>query len=153
MNIAEHISYMELALTEARKALSANEVPVGAVVRLGDEVIARAYDLREHSFDPTAHAELLALRQAAVRLGDWRLNECMLYTTLEPCPMCAGALILARIKCLVYGASNFKFGAVATKCKLLDCAEFNHRVEVVAGVLSEECSALMSNFFALKRQK
>ena len=151
MSEAEHNTYMQIALSEAQKAFENDEVPVGAVVRLNDEIIARAHDQREHSGDPTAHAELLALRMAAQRLGDWRLEQCILYTTLEPCPMCAGALIMARIKCLVYGAPNLKSGAVETKCRLLECSGFTHSVEVIAGIMADESRSLLARFFAQKR--
>lgn len=142
---------MRMALAEAQKAFEEDEVPVGAVVRLNNEVIARAHDQREHSGDPTAHAELLAIRSAALRLGDWRLEGCILYTTLEPCPMCAGALIMARVKCLVYGAPNLKSGAVDTKCRLLEYSGFNHSVEVISGILADESRELLTRFFARKR--
>ncbi len=149
--MSEHDIYMRLALEEAEKAFAADEVPVGAVIRLKEEVIARAYDERHHSGDPTAHAELLAIRRAAARLGDWRLEHCILYSTLEPCPMCAGALILSRVECLVYGAPNYKSGAVVSRCRLLDVSGFNHKVKVVPSILADESAELLSRFFDQKR--
>ena len=147
----EHEKYMILALEQAEKAFDEDEVPVGAVIRLGDQVIARAFDQRHHSADPTAHAELLAIRRAAARLGDWRLEQCILYSSLEPCPMCAGAMIMARIECLVYGAPNHKAGAVDTQCRLLQCRGFNHVVKVVPAIMADESAELLSRFFAQKR--
>ncbi len=146
-----HEYFMHEALEQARRAFADDEVPVGAVVRLRDEIIARAYDQRQHTGDPTAHAEMLALRDAAHELSDWRLEQCTLYVTLEPCPMCAGLLILARVERLVYGAPNLKMGAVKTHCRLLDYPDFNHEVDVVSGVCADECAALLSRFFKGKR--
>lgn len=139
--------WMEEALTEAREAEKMNEIPVGAVIVLNDECIGRGHDLRETTKDPTNHAEMIALREAAKNIGDWRLCDCKIYVTLEPCPMCAGALILARIKRLIYGAQNLKFGAVDTHCNILSIPGFNHKVEVASGIMSEECADLLSGFF------
>ncbi len=142
---------MREALREAGEAFARHEIPVGAVVVLGDECIGRGHDAREETCDPTAHAEILALREAARAIGDWRLEGADLYVTLEPCPMCAGALILSRIRRLVYGAPNHKSGAVASRCRLLDITDFNHSVEVIAGILDEECASLLSRFFTRRR--
>jgi tRNA(adenine34) deaminase len=142
---------MRAALDEARQAFERDEVPVGAVIRLQDAIIARAHDMREETGDPTAHAEIIAIRKAADRLGDWRLERCILYVTLEPCPMCAGAILLARMKSLVYGAPNLKMGAISTHTHLLDNEDFNHTVEVVPGILNTECAELLSSFFSRKR--
>ena len=145
---------MALALEEARKAAAADEAPVGAVVIDPDgALVSAAHDERMALRDPTAHAEILALRRAARALGDWRLDGCDLYVTLEPCPMCAGALILARIRRLVYGAPNHKGGAVATHARLLDVETFNHRVEVEAGVLAEECGQVLTDYFRARRAR
>jgi tRNA(adenine34) deaminase len=143
--------WMNEALTEAGEAERKNEIPVGAVIVLDDECIARGHDLRETTKDPTNHAEIISIREAAKKLGDWRLSGCSMYVTLEPCPMCAGALILARIKRLVYGAQNIKFGAVDTHCNILSIPGFNHKVEVASGVMSEACAELLSGFFQRKR--
>ena len=142
---------MNEALAEAGRAFALNEIPVGAVVVLGEECLARAHDMRESTGDPTAHAEILVIREAAKAIGDWRLCDCDLYVTLEPCPMCAGAMILARIRRLVYGAPNLKAGAVETHCHLLSLPGFNHRVETISGVLAEPCAELLKRFFSRKR--
>ena len=143
---------MRRALEQAAQAAAIGEVPVGAVVYCGDEVLAEAHNLRETAADPTAHAEILALRAAAARRGSWRLDGCTLAVTLEPCPMCAGALINARIQRLVYGAADPKMGCVHTFYELVTDPRFNHRVEVEAGVLAEDCGRLLTDFFrALRR--
>jgi len=139
--------WMRVALEEAVAAGQAGEIPVGAVVVQGDRLISRAGDERQASGDPTAHAEILALQQAGMALGDWRLDGCDLYVVLEPCPMCAGAILMARIRRLIYGAASKKAGAVETHCRLLDIESFNHKVEVVSGVEADAASALLSEFF------
>jgi tRNA(adenine34) deaminase len=139
---------MALALDEARGAAAHGEVPVGAVVVHDGEVIARAHNLREGLQDPSAHAELLALREAARTLGRWRLTGCTLYVTLEPCAMCAGALVLARIDRLVYGCDDPKAGACGSVVDLVREPRFNHRPEVVGGVLSEACGQILTEFFS-----
>lgn len=139
--------YMNAALNEARKALEKEEVPIGAVVVHGDEVIGRGYNLRETDQDPVAHAEIIALREASQNLSSWRLSECTLYVTIEPCPMCAGAILQARIQRLVYGAEDPKAGAVNSLYRLLDDERLNHRVEVEQGVMAEEGSRLLKDFF------
>ncbi len=143
--------WMRIALEEAASAGQAGEIPVGAAVVKDAELISRAGDERQASGDPTAHAEILALRQAGMNLGDWRLDGCDLYVTLEPCPMCAGAILMARIRRLVYGAPSKKAGAVETHCRLLDIDSFNHKVEVVSGVEADAASALLSEFFQKMR--
>ena len=142
---------MGLALDEARTALAHHDVPVGAVVVHGDEVIAARHNERELTGDPVAHAEVLALRDAAARLGQWRLDECTLYVTLEPCPMCAGAMVNARVGHLVYGADDPKAGAVTSCFELLDGRRLNHRVEVTRGVRAEESAELLRAFFRARR--
>lgn len=143
--------WMRQAMAVAREAPACDEIPVGAIVVKNRTCIARAHDLRHREKDPTAHAEILALRKAAEKTGDWRLEDCDLYVTLEPCPMCAGAIILSRIKRLIYGAPNHKSGAIETNCRLLDIETFNHKVEVTAGILAEESAALLKEFFKNKR--
>jgi tRNA(adenine34) deaminase len=142
---------MRLALAEAETALAENEVPVGAVIVHGQRVIAAAHNQREQLHDPTAHAEMIAITQAADALGSWRLAGCTLYVTLEPCPMCAGALVNARVARLVYGCLNPKAGAVATLYAIPTDARLNHRMEVTGGVLAEECAALLREFFEALR--
>ncbi len=142
---------MELALAQARCAAEAGEVPVGAVVYRGQEVLAEAHNLRENLSDPTAHAEVVALRAAAQRVGSWRLEGCSLAVTLEPCPMCAGALVNARVQRLVYGAADPKMGCVHSLHRLCTDARFNHRLEVGGGVLAERCAELLKGFFAERR--
>ncbi len=154
-----HESYMELALREAEAAGGEDEVPIGAIIVHerpsgdGPRLIAAAHNQREQLRDPTAHAEMLAITQAAEALGNWRLENCTLYVTLEPCPMCAGAMVLARIPRVVYGATDPKAGAATTLYRLLDDERLNHRAEVVAGVLSEPCGRLLRDFFERKRKQ
>jgi tRNA(adenine34) deaminase len=138
---------MELALGEAREAAAHGDAPVGAVVVHNGEVIARAHNRRECDQDPTAHAEVIALRQAAAALGRWRLVGCTLYVTLEPCAMCAGALVLARLDRLVYGCDDPKAGACGSRCDLVREPTLNHRMEVARGVCSEECGRILKEFF------
>ena len=142
---------MRLALREAEAALAEDEVPIGAVIVHDDRVIGSAHNQREQLRDPTAHAEMLAITQAAGALSNWRLDGCTLYVTLEPCPMCAGAVVLARMPRVVYGAADPKAGAVATLYRLLDDPRLNHRAEVIAGVLAKPCGEILSRFFQQKR--
>ena len=142
---------MALALDEARAAASCGEVPVGAVVVHDGEVVARAHNLREGLQDPSAHAELLALREAARKLGRWRLSGCTLYVTLEPCAMCAGALVLARIDRLVYGCDDPKAGACGSVIDIVREPKLNHRIEIVRGVLARECGHVLTEFFESRR--
>lgn len=142
---------MRLALREAESALEHDDVPIGAVVVKGGEVIAAACNERELRTDPTAHAEVLALRAASEKLGTWRLGDCTLYVTLEPCPMCAGALVSARIARLVYGPPDPKAGAAYSLYNLVGDPRLNHQMEVTPGVLSEECAAPLGAFFTEKR--
>ena len=143
---------MRLALREAEQALAEDEVPIGAVVVHHQRVIASAHNQREQLRDPTAHAEMIAVTQAAASLGSWRLEDCTLYVTLEPCVMCAGAIVLARIPRLVYGAADPKAGAVHSLYQLLSDPRLNHRAEVVAGVCAAPCAELLSHFFQDKRR-
>jgi tRNA(adenine34) deaminase len=149
----DHEHFMKLALEEAKKAEEIGEVPIGAVIVKDGEVIARGYNLRETTGDPTTHAEMIAIREAAARLGGWRLEGCSLYVTLEPCPMCAGAIIQSRIELVVYGADDPKAGCVGTLMDLLSDTRFNHQAEVVSGVLQEECGEILTRFFRSLRRK
>ncbi len=144
-------AYMRAALSAAAEAAERGEVPVGAVVVVGGEIVAIAHNQRENGNDPTAHAEIVALRQAAARLQSWRLVDAELYVTMEPCPMCAGAIVNARVRRLIYGCDDPKAGAVRTLFQLLDDPRLNHRVEVVAGVLAAESAALLKSFFSRLR--
>lgn len=148
-----HIEHMRLALDEARSAQDEDEVPVGAViVSLKRGIIARAHNQREMLKDPTAHAEMIAITQAAQALDSWRLEQCVLYVTLEPCPMCAGAIVQARLPYVVYGALDGKAGACDSLFRITSDARLNHRSQVVGGVLAEECSQILTRFFAAKRE-
>jgi tRNA(adenine34) deaminase len=144
---------MEMALAEAGLAQDEDEVPVGAViVSLREGVIAQAHNQREQLRDPTAHAEMIAITQAANALQSWRLEECALYVTLEPCPMCAGAIVQARLPLVVYGCTDPKAGACHTLYQITGDVRLNHRAQVVGGVLSERCATVLSDFFAAKRR-
>ena len=143
---------MRSALEQARIAESLGEVPIGAVIVRDSQVIATGYNRRIIDSDPTAHAEIIAIRSAAQAVGDWRLSGCTLYVTLEPCPMCAGAIVLARIDRLVYGASDPKAGAVETLYQICSDERLNHRVEIVSGILANECAQLISKFFQRQRE-
>jgi tRNA(adenine34) deaminase len=147
-----HERFMRQALREAEQALAENEVPIGAVIVCGERVIAAAHNQREQLHDPTAHAEMIAITQAAEAMGDWRLEECVLYVTLEPCPMCAGAVVQARIPLVVYGATDPKAGAVTSLYHLLDDQRLNHRCEVIPGVLSDRCGEMLTAFFQAQRR-
>jgi tRNA(adenine34) deaminase len=143
--------FLRQALDLARQAETAEEVPVGAIVVLNGEVIGRGRNSPVATNDPTAHAEILALREAALQTANYRLDGATMYTTLEPCVMCAGALVAARIKRLVFGARDLRFGGVRSKFRLADSDLLNHQVEVVEGVLGAECSELLRDFFARRR--
>jgi tRNA(adenine34) deaminase len=145
------LAFMRRALQAAEEAAGRGEVPVGAVVTVGDQIIAVAHNERETGADPTAHAEILALRRAAAALGSWRLCDAELFVTMEPCPMCAGALVNARLKRLYFGCDDPKAGAVRTLYSLVDDPRLNHRVEVVPGVLAAEGAALLRAFFSRLR--
>ena len=146
-------AYMALALDEARAAAAIGEVPIGAVVVCDGAVVARAHNTCEVDADPTAHAELLAIREASQRLGRWRLSDCTMYATLEPCPMCAGAMHQARIERLVYGAPDPKAGAVGTLFDLSNDERLNHRFAVTSGVLADQSAALLRDFFGDLRKR
>ncbi len=148
---SQHDRWMRLAIEEAQIAASEDEVPVGAVVVAGGRVIASGHNQREQLQDPTAHAEMIALTQAASSLGSWRLEGCTLYVTLEPCPMCAGGILQARVPAVVWGAADPKAGAVHSLYTLFEDRRLNHRVEHLGGVLADECGRLLSEFFRRKR--
>jgi tRNA(adenine34) deaminase len=144
-------SYMWEALALAREAQAAGEVPVGAVVVVNGVIVGRGRNASVASSDPTAHAEMLALRQAAAATGNYRLEQAAVYVTLEPCPMCAGALVTARVKTLVFGARDLRFGGVRSKFRIADSELLNHRVEIVEGVLAVESVELLREFFERRR--
>jgi tRNA(adenine34) deaminase len=143
--------FMRLALREAERALEHDDVPIGAVIVRGGEVLAGAHNERELRSDPTAHAEVLALREAARLDGSWRVLDAILYVTLEPCAMCAGALVLARLPRVVFGARDPKAGACGSVLDVLGEPRLNHRPDVAGGLLADECGALLSAFFAARR--
>jgi tRNA(adenine34) deaminase len=152
-DLATQVAYMRVALEQAELALSENEVPVGALVVHAGRVVAAAHNQREALRDATAHAEMIAITQASEALGNWRLADCTMYVTLEPCPMCAGAILQARVPRLVYGAADPKAGAVDTLYRLLDDPRLNHQTEVVSGILAEPCGELLTRFFRTQRQQ
>lgn len=147
-----HRRFMEMALEEARRAAEKGEVPVGAVLVLGEKVIGRGHNLRESLGDPLAHAELIALREGARELGCWRLEGSTMYVTLEPCPMCAGALVLARVSRLVFGARDLVMGAAGSRYNLVQDENLPHRLEVLEGIMEEECRGLLRTFFRGRRE-
>jgi tRNA(adenine34) deaminase len=147
-----HNHYMRQALGEARQALLEEEVPVGAVIVRGEQVIASAHNQREQLKDPTAHAEMVAITQAAAAVGGWRLEECTLYVTLEPCIMCSGAILQARLPLVVFGATDPKAGAVDSLFHLLSDPRLNHRCQVIPGVLAAECGEILTRFFQAQRR-
>lgn len=145
--MTEHLFYMKKALEQANKAEELGEVPIGAVIVRGGEIVGTGYNLRETTMDPTAHAEIIAIRNASERIGGWRLLDCTLYVTLEPCPMCAGAIVQARIPLVVFGTSDPKAGCAGTLMNLLNEPRFNHQTQVIPHVLQDECSAALKTFF------
>lgn len=153
MPSGDDAAWMELALEQAALAAAAGEVPVGALVIKDGEVLGRGHNRNLLDDDPTAHAEIVALRQAAARLGNHRLTGCTMVATIEPCAMCAGALIHARIARLVYGATDPKAGAASSVLQVINHPGLNHRIKVTAGVLAEKCSAVLQDFFRQKRQQ
>ena len=146
-----HRHYMAQAYAQAQSAFAVDEVPVGAIIVRDGHVLAAAHNGREQLRDPTAHAEMVAITQAAAALESWRLEGCTLYVTLEPCPMCAGAILQARISTVVYGADDPKAGAVNSLYRLLDDQRLNHRADVVRGVMAEPCGQILTDFFSAKR--
>ncbi|MGM0214907.1 tRNA adenosine(34) deaminase TadA [Enterococcus sp. AZ109] len=149
----EKAYYMQEAILEAQKAEAVAEVPIGAIIVYQKEIIGRGHNLREHSQDATSHAEMFAIREACKDLESWRLEECQLFVTLEPCPMCSGAMILSRIEEVYFGAYDPKGGTAGTLMNLLTDERFNHRAYVEGGILEETCGQLLTNFFRQLREK
>ena len=145
--------YMKEALKEAKKAYKKDEVPVGAVIVKEGKIIARAHNIKEEKCDTTCHAEILAIKKASKKLNAWRLRDCEMYVTLEPCPMCAGALIQSRIKKVYIGAMDYKTGACGSVLNLLEDYTFNHKVECETGILKQDCEEILQNFFKDLRNK
>jgi tRNA(adenine34) deaminase len=143
--------YMRIAIDQAKIAEENGDVPIGAVIVHNNQVIAKAYNQKEQLQDPTTHAEIIALTQAAAALENWHLNGCTMYVTLEPCPMCAGALVLARIDRLVYGCDDPKTGAVKSLYNIATDSRLNHRLEVISGIMADECGKLLTEFFQKRR--
>ena len=144
--------FMLEALKEAKKSADIDEVPVGAVIVKNNKIIARGHNLREKTNDPTSHAEIVAIRKACKKLNSWRLEECTIYVTIEPCSMCAGTLLWTRIKKIVYGAKEPKGGAICSSFSLFEVKNINHHPEILGGVLENECSSLITSFFKKKRK-
>lgn len=143
--------YMLIALKEAKKALDFDEVPIGAIIVKDGKILAKGHNLRENSKNPLDHAEMIAIKRASKKIGDWRLEGCTIYVTIEPCSMCAGAILLSRISKIVYGAKDVKGGALGSSFNLFEQKNLNHNPEIISGVLEEECAALITSFFHKKR--
>ncbi len=150
--IDKNNKFMKIALREAKKAYDLGEVPIGAIIVKGDEVIAKAFNKRNTKNLATAHAEILAIEKACKKLGDWRLEECEMYVTLEPCPMCAGAIVNSRLKKLYFGAYERKSGSVLSNYQILFSNGLNHVVDAEGGIMEKECSTLLKDFFKSKRK-
>jgi tRNA(adenine34) deaminase len=150
-NFSEEVVYMRMALREAERAAEAGEVPCGAIIVKDGAIIGKAHNQTELLKDPTAHAEILAITQAAAALENWRLTDAVMYVTKEPCPMCAGAIVLARLKKVVWAVDDPKRGGARSKFEILDHADLNHRVEIQTGVLEDECKSLLQGFFRERR--
>ncbi|MBC8079582.1 MAG: tRNA adenosine(34) deaminase TadA [Gorillibacterium sp.] len=146
-NRDDHERWMREAIMEAEQARALGEVPIGAVIVREEIIVGRGHNLRETTADPTAHAEIIAIRKASEAIGAWRLQGCTLYVTLEPCPMCAGAIVQARLPLVVYGTPDPKAGCAGTLMNLLQEPRFNHRVELESGILRDECAHLLTDFF------
>ncbi|MCX6538346.1 MAG: tRNA adenosine(34) deaminase TadA [Acidobacteria bacterium] len=151
--MSDHDAFMRAALEEARKGFEAGEVPIGAVVTLGDQIIGRGFNQPIGRIDPTAHAEIIALRDAATAIGNYRLTDTTLYVTIEPCLMCVGAMVHARVGTLVFGTAEPKAGAVVSTMRAHEHAALNHRLTVVDGVLETDCRAIIQEFFKLQRSR
>ena len=145
------MDFLYLAISEAQKAARKGEIPIGAVIVRGDKIIATAYNKRERKQNALAHAEVLAINKACRRLRSWRLDDCVMYVTLEPCPMCAGAIVQARIPVVIFGAKSPKAGCAGSILNLLDEPRFNHRAEIISGICEDECASLMSEFMRTLR--
>lgn len=150
-DVLQHERFMDMALEEAELAAAKGDVPVGAVAVFNGEVIARGHNMREALNDPTSHAEMLVIREAAMKLGRWRLRDVTLYVTIEPCAMCAGASVLSRIPRIVYGANDPKGGACGSVFQIMQEPKLNHRVEIVSGIKEEECRGVLQGFFESRR--
>ncbi len=151
--MSTHEEYMRLALAEARKAAALGEIPIGAVLVCHDEVIAAAHNMRESWQDATAHAEVIVIRQACERLGRWRLSDCTLYVTVEPCPMCSGAIVNSRLERVVYGCPDAKAGGAESIFNIITNPNLNHCAEVISGVCELECAQVMKDFFVQRRKE
>ncbi len=151
--MGQDIDFIKIAIEEAEKAFQEGEVPVGAVIVVDNEIIARGHNKVESMNDPTAHAEILVIRSACQKIENWRLNKAILYVTKEPCIMCAGAMINARLSRLVYGCDDLKGGATKSLYQLLSDNRLNHQVEVVSGILGDECAQLLKRFFRVLREQ
>ncbi len=151
--LEKDLEFMKQAMGEAQKAAELGEVPIGAVIVYQNKIIARAHNLRETTQNAVTHAELMAIQQACVEIGSWRLEETTLYVTLEPCPMCAGAILQSRIPRVVYGARDMKAGCVDSLYRLLNDSRFNHECDVTEGVLADECGQLLTDFFRSLRER
>lgn len=150
----KHEKYMKEAIRQAEKAYALNEAPIGCVIVYEDKIIARGYNRRNTDHNTLSHAELIAIKKASKKLGDWRLEGCTMYITLEPCQMCAGAIVQARVSNVVLGSMNVKAGCAGSVLNLLDMTEFNHQVDVTYGIMEKECSRMLSEFFKeLRKQK
>lgn len=147
------IKYMKQALIEARKAYEKEEIPVGAIIVRDNKIIAKAHNIKEEKNDTTKHAEIIAIQKASKKLGSWRLNDCEMYVTLEPCAMCAGALIQSRIKKVYIGTMDLKTGACGSVLNLLEDYTFNHNVEIEKGIMQQECEKILKDFFKMLRNK
>ena len=152
LNNDSHAHWMEQAFREAEKAFARKEVPVGAVVVLNNQIIGKGYNQREALKDPTAHAEILAITAAANHIEDWRLKDATIYVTLEPCPMCAGAILNARIPKVVFGADDHEHGACGGAVQLCSGKFLNHKVEIIGGILENKCQSILASFFSASRQ-
>jgi len=152
-NIREDDQYMRIAIEQAKIAEENGDIPIGAVIVYKNQIIAKAYNQREQLRDPTAHAEIIALTQAAAFVESWRLNGCTMYVTLEPCPMCAGALVLSRMDRLIYGCDDPKAGACKSLYNIVQDKRLNHRLEVTTGVLQEQCRQQLQEFFSRRREE
>ena len=147
------IKYMKQALIEARKAYEKEEIPVGAIIVRDNKIIAKAHNIKEEKNDTTKHAEIISIQKASKKLGSWRLNDCEMYVTLEPCAMCAGALIQSRIKKVYIGTMDLKTGACGSVLNLLEDYTFNHKVEIEKGIMQQECEKILKDFFKMLRNK
>ena len=146
------IEFMKLALEQAKIAYKKDEVPIGAVIVCNDKVVAKGFNIREKRNDPTGHAEIVAIKKACKKRRSWRLEDCTIYVTVEPCSMCAGALLWTRIRRIVFGAFDAKGGALGSSYNLFEQKNLNHKAEITSGVLEEECSKIMKDFFKTKRK-